>query len=87
MSGGEAGVDAAELSSVSGERSAAVAEHHRLQPGELWRRLAVPTRIDAWSLTSLQQRLMKPGEALRVPERRKRPVAVAGERAGWKEPG
>jgi len=55
--------------------------------GNLWRRLAVPTRIDAWSLTSLQQRLMKPGEALRVPERRKRPVAVAGERAGWKEPG
>ena len=30
----------------------------------LWRRLAVPTRIDTWSLTSLQQRLMKTGGRL-----------------------
>jgi hypothetical protein len=27
--------------------------------GNLWRRPAVPTRIDTWSLTSLQQRLVK----------------------------
>ena len=27
--------------------------------GNLWRRLALPTGIDTWSLTSLQQRLMK----------------------------
>jgi DDE family transposase len=29
--------------------------------GNLWRRLAVPKRVDTWSLTSLQQRLMKTG--------------------------
>jgi hypothetical protein len=29
--------------------------------GNLWRRLALPQRIDTWSLTSLQQRLMKTG--------------------------
>ena len=27
--------------------------------GNLWRRLALPKRIDKWSLTSLQQRLVK----------------------------
>ena len=27
--------------------------------GNLWRRLVLPTRIDGWSLTSLQQRLVK----------------------------
>jgi hypothetical protein len=32
--------------------------------GNLWRRLALPTRIDAWSLTSLQQRLVKTGGRL-----------------------
>jgi hypothetical protein len=32
--------------------------------GNLWRRLAVPKRIDTWSLTSLQQRLMKTGGRL-----------------------
>ncbi len=32
--------------------------------GNLWRRLALPTRIDTWSLTSLQQRLMKTGGRL-----------------------
>ena len=31
--------------------------------GNLWRRL-VPKRIDAWSLTSLQQRLVKTGGRL-----------------------
>src|SRR5260370_20549661 len=32
--------------------------------GNLWRRLALPKRIDAWSLTSLQQRLVKTGGRL-----------------------
>jgi Transposase DDE domain group 1 len=32
--------------------------------GNLWRRLALPKRIDHWSLTSLQQRLMKTGGRL-----------------------
>jgi hypothetical protein len=29
--------------------------------GNLWRRLALPQRIENWSLTSLQQRLVKTG--------------------------
>jgi hypothetical protein len=32
--------------------------------GNLWRRLVLPRRIDAWSLTSLQQRLVKTGGRL-----------------------
>jgi Transposase DDE domain group 1 len=32
--------------------------------GNLWRRLALPTRINRWSLTSLQQRLVKTGGRL-----------------------
>jgi hypothetical protein len=32
--------------------------------GNLWRRLALPGRIGNWSLTSLQQRLVKTGERL-----------------------
>ena len=32
--------------------------------GNLWRRLALPARIDHWSLTSLQQRLVKTGGRL-----------------------
>jgi hypothetical protein len=32
--------------------------------GDLWRRLVLPTRIDACSLTSLQQRLVKTGGRL-----------------------
>jgi Transposase DDE domain group 1 len=32
--------------------------------GNLWRRLVQPKRIDAWSLTSLQQRLVKTGGRL-----------------------
>jgi hypothetical protein len=32
--------------------------------GNLWRRLVLPTRIDAWSLTRLQQRLVKTGGRL-----------------------
>jgi hypothetical protein len=29
--------------------------------GNLWRRLVLPKRIDPWSLTSVQQRLVKTG--------------------------
>jgi hypothetical protein len=32
--------------------------------GNLWRRLVLPMRIDAWSFTSLQQRLVKTGGRL-----------------------
>jgi hypothetical protein len=32
--------------------------------GYLWRRLALPTRVATWSLTSLQQRLVKTGGRL-----------------------
>jgi hypothetical protein len=32
--------------------------------GNLWRRLVLPRRIDSWSLTSLQQRLVKTGGRL-----------------------
>jgi hypothetical protein len=32
--------------------------------GNLWRRLVLPKRIDAWSLTSLQQRIVKTGRRL-----------------------
>jgi hypothetical protein len=32
--------------------------------GNLWRRLALPNRIGNWSLTSLQQRLVKTGGRL-----------------------
>ena len=32
--------------------------------GNLWRRLVMPKRIDHWSLTSLQQRLVKTGGRL-----------------------
>ena len=32
--------------------------------GNRWRRLALPRRIDKWSLTSLQQRLVKTGGRL-----------------------
>ncbi|MGD0923276.1 MAG: hypothetical protein ABSA70_16160 [Terriglobia bacterium] len=31
-------------------------------PGNLWRRLVLPERIDNWSLTSLQQRVVKPAD-------------------------
>jgi hypothetical protein len=30
----------------------------------LWRRLVLPKRVDSWSLTSLQQRLVKTGGRL-----------------------
>jgi hypothetical protein len=34
--------------------------------GNLWRRLALPKRIENWSLTSLQQRLVKTGGGIIV---------------------
>ena len=33
-------------------------------PGNLWRRLALPSRVENWSLESLQQRLVKTGGLL-----------------------
>jgi hypothetical protein len=33
-------------------------------PGNLWRQLVLPKRIDHWSLTSVQQRLVKTGACL-----------------------
>ena len=41
-----------------------MAECYRLQPGNLWRRLALRARVANWSLTSLQQRLVKTGGRL-----------------------
>src|SRR5580704_4185444 len=35
-----------------------------LQLGQLWRRLALPKRIENWSLTSVRQRLVKTGGRL-----------------------
>jgi hypothetical protein len=35
-----------------------------IEPGNLWRRLVLPRRIENWSLTSLQQRLVKTGGRL-----------------------
>ena len=32
--------------------------------GNLWRRLGLPKRLESWSLTSLQQRLVKTGGRL-----------------------
>jgi hypothetical protein len=40
----------------------ASASPYRLRPK--WQRLALPTRVATWSLTSLQQRLMKTGGQL-----------------------
>jgi len=34
--------------------------------GNLWRRLVLPMRIDHWSRTSLQQRLVKTGGRCRL---------------------
>jgi hypothetical protein len=53
----------------------AVVERDGLQLGELSRRLVLPRRIENWSLTSLQQRLVKAGPA---GEARAVPSAAAG---------
>ena len=42
---------------------AAPAANHR-PSGRWWRRLVLPKNIEAWSLTSLQQRLVKTGGRL-----------------------
>jgi len=52
------------LPSVSLEPSAAGAEPAGLQPGQPVAALALPRRIESWSLTSLQQRLAKTGGRL-----------------------
>jgi hypothetical protein len=64
--GGQAGGadDPALLSPFSLQRGATVAEPAGLQLGNLWRRLVLPQRIEKWSLTSLQQRLVKTGGRL-----------------------
>jgi hypothetical protein len=59
--------DAAELPSVPPERGVRLGGWlsviaHNL--GNVWRRLVLPRRIDNWSLTSLQQRLVKTGGQL-----------------------
>jgi hypothetical protein len=41
-----------------------MAEPDRLNLGNLWRRLALPPRVATWSLTRLQQRLVKSGGRL-----------------------
>ena len=52
-------------SSESLRQLAAVAERVRLiTSATLWLRLVLPERIDHWSLTSLQQRLVKTGGRL-----------------------
>ena|SRR5271166_684783 len=56
--------DAALLSPFSLQPSAACAEPAGLQFGNWWRRLTLPKRIENWSLTSLQQRLVKTGGRL-----------------------
>ena len=57
-------LDAAVVSSVPGERGSVTAECAGVHLGNLWRRLVLPRRIDSWSLTSLQQRLVKTGGRL-----------------------
>ena len=57
-------LDAALVSPIPGERGPVAVERARLQLGNLWRRLVLPTRIERWSLTSLQQRLVKTGTRL-----------------------
>jgi hypothetical protein len=55
------------MPSLPVEPGAVVAERDRLQPGEsrgAGRRLVLPRRIGNWSLTSLQQRLVKTGGRL-----------------------
>jgi len=64
--GGQAGGedDASLLPSVPLEPSAAGAEPAGLQSGEFVAAAALPRRIENWSLTSLQQRLVKTGGRL-----------------------
>ena len=51
-------------SSISGPTDTDVAGRDCSNLGNLWRRLVLPRRIESWSLTSLQQRLVKTGGRL-----------------------
>ena len=64
--GGQAGSedDAAVLPPLPVESGAALVSVIAYNLGNLWRRLALPQRIDNWSLTSLRQRLVKTGGRL-----------------------
>jgi hypothetical protein len=56
--------DATELSSFPLKPGTAGLSVLAYNLGNLWRRLALPQRIENWSLTSLQQRLVKTGGRL-----------------------
>jgi hypothetical protein len=64
--GGQASraLDAAVVPPVPGERGPVAAQRARVQPRQPGRRLLLPKRVDSWSLTSLQQRLVKTGGRL-----------------------
>jgi len=57
-------LDTVVVSQIPRQRGALAIERAGVQPGNLWRRLVLPKRIDAWPLTSLQQRLVKTGGRL-----------------------
>ena len=57
-------LDPALRSSVPAQRGAVAPRGHRLNLGNLLRRLVLPVAIQDWSLTSLQQRLLKTGGRL-----------------------
>ena len=57
-------LDTAVVSPVPGERGPAAVGVLAYNIANLWRRLVLPKRIDSWSLTSLQQRLVKTGGRL-----------------------
>ena len=56
--------DPAELPSVPFQRGAAMAERNGIQHGQPVAVAGTPRRIDKWSLTCLQQRLLKTGGRL-----------------------
>ncbi len=58
------GDGAAFVSPLSRQRGAAVAERYRLQPGQSLATAGPPKAMAKWSLTSLQQRLVKAGGRL-----------------------
>ena len=64
--GGQAGraLDATIVSPLPSERSPLATALLAYNLGNLWRRLVLPKRVDSWSLTSLQQRLVKTGGRL-----------------------
>ena len=61
------GLSATAASAVSSRKVNVSCKYRRTTAynlGNLWRRLVLPQRIDGWSLTSLQQRLVKTGGRL-----------------------